>query len=125
MKKGIQYFKKKTYSKNTVFSSLDLLKWVLINLQVGKHTLNNVLFHILDGNKRRHQLRKKIAAEKRALEDAITKRNAVMEETDKLPPPNELLAEENYSWPWECKYIRHVYNCLHILFAYLNSNKRI
>ncbi len=66
------------------------------------------MFHILDGNKRRHQLRKKIAAEKRALEDAITKRNAVMGETDQLPPPNELLAEENYSWPWECKYIRHV-----------------
>ncbi|MEQ2160158.1 hypothetical protein GOODEAATRI_030609 [Goodea atripinnis] len=22
--------------------------------------------------------------------------------TDKLPLPNELLAEENYSWPWEC-----------------------
>ncbi|MED6278377.1 hypothetical protein CHARACLAT_023240 [Characodon lateralis] len=22
--------------------------------------------------------------------------------SDKLPLPNELLAEENYSWPWEC-----------------------
>ncbi|MEQ2180284.1 hypothetical protein GOODEAATRI_034376, partial [Goodea atripinnis] len=49
-----------------------------------------------DGNKGRHQLRKKIAAEKRALEDAITKHNAVMGGTDKLPLPNELLAEENY-----------------------------
>ena len=117
------YFKK-TYCKNIVYSSLDSLKWVLINLQVGKHSLI-FLFHIVDGNKRRHQLRKKIAAEKKALEDAITKRNAVMGETDKLPPPNELLAEENYSWPWECKYIRHVYSCLHILLAYLNSHKRI
>ncbi|MEY6150786.1 hypothetical protein WJE43_25215, partial [Salmonella enterica subsp. enterica serovar Corvallis] len=44
------------------------------------------------GNKRRHQLRKKIAAEKRALEDAITKHYAVMGGTDKLPLPNELLA---------------------------------
>ncbi|XP_029916449.1 uncharacterized protein LOC115365531 [Myripristis murdjan] len=60
------------------------------------------LYRKADGNKRRHQLRKKIAAEKRALEDAITKHNAVLGETDKLPPPNELLAEENYSWPWEC-----------------------
>lgn len=92
---------------------------------MGKHTLNNFSFHILDGNKRRHQLRKKTDAEKRALEDAITKRNAVMGEADKLPPPNELLAEENYSWPWECKYIRHVYNYLHILFAYLNSTKMV
>ncbi|XP_041841216.1 uncharacterized protein LOC121639787 [Melanotaenia boesemani] len=60
------------------------------------------LYHQTDGNKRRHQLRKKIAEEKRALEDAITKRNAAMGETDKVPLPNELLAEENYSWPWEC-----------------------
>ena len=65
----------------------------------------NILFHILDGNKRRHQLRKKIVVEKKALEDAITKHNAAVEEADKLPPPNELLANDNYSWQWECKYL--------------------
>ncbi|KAK5619977.1 hypothetical protein CRENBAI_003934 [Crenichthys baileyi] len=58
------------------------------------------LYRQPDGIKWRHQLRKKIAAVKRALEDAVTKHNAVMGGTDKLPPPNELLAEENYSWPW-------------------------
>ncbi|XP_034556273.1 uncharacterized protein LOC117824805 isoform X2 [Notolabrus celidotus] len=60
------------------------------------------LYRQSDGNKRRHQLRKRIAAEKKALEDAISKRNAVVGEADKLPPPSELLAEDNYSWPWEC-----------------------
>ncbi|MEQ2223653.1 hypothetical protein ILYODFUR_038805, partial [Ilyodon furcidens] len=45
-----------------------------------------------DGNKRRHQLRKKIAAEKRALEDAITKHNAVMGElTNSLFPTSSWL----------------------------------
>ncbi|KAI4827077.1 hypothetical protein KUCAC02_030503 [Chaenocephalus aceratus] len=53
-------------------------------------------------NKRRHKLRKKIVEEKKALEDAITEHNAVAGEADKLPPPNELLAEDNYSWKWEC-----------------------
>ncbi|KAM8822281.1 uncharacterized protein ACB058_021519 [Synchiropus picturatus] len=47
-------------------------------------------------------LEKKISVEKRSLEDAITKYNAVVPETGKLPSPNELLAEENYSWPWKC-----------------------
>ncbi|XP_053710380.1 uncharacterized protein LOC128763070 [Synchiropus splendidus] len=60
------------------------------------------LYRQADGNKRRHLLRKKISMEKRSLEDAITKYNAVVPETGKLPSPNELLAEENYSWPWEC-----------------------
>ncbi|KAK5913278.1 hypothetical protein CgunFtcFv8_007823 [Champsocephalus gunnari] len=54
------------------------------------------------GNERRHKLRKKIVEEKKALEDAITEHNAVAGEADKLPPPNELLAEDNYSWKWEC-----------------------
>ncbi|KAI9514553.1 hypothetical protein NQZ68_032194 [Dissostichus eleginoides] len=44
----------------------------------------------------------KIAEEKKALEDAITKHNAVVGEPEKLPPPDELLAEDNYSWQWEC-----------------------
>ncbi|XP_028440127.1 uncharacterized protein LOC114559580 isoform X2 [Perca flavescens] len=54
------------------------------------------------GNKRRHQLRRKIAVEKKALEVAINDHNATMGEVEKLPPPNELLAVDNYSWPWEC-----------------------
>ncbi|CAM4714890.1 unnamed protein product [Leuciscus chuanchicus] len=56
------------------------------------------------GNKRRHQLRRKIAVEKKALEVAISDHNATVGEVEKLPPPNELLAVDNYSWPWECKY---------------------
>ncbi|XP_035006830.1 uncharacterized protein LOC118103835 [Hippoglossus stenolepis] len=60
------------------------------------------LYRQSDGNKRRHQLRKKIVVEKKALEDAIIKHNAAVEEADKLPPPNELLANDNYSWQWEC-----------------------
>ncbi|KAE8293445.1 hypothetical protein D5F01_LYC08557 [Larimichthys crocea] len=56
------------------------------------------------GNKRRHQLRRKIAVEKKALEVAISEHNAAVGEVEKLPPPNELLAVDNYSWPWECKY---------------------
>ncbi|KAK1904108.1 Glycerol metabolism operon regulatory protein [Dissostichus eleginoides] len=43
-----------------------------------------------------------IAEEKKASEDAITEHNAVVGEADKLPPSNELLAEDNYSWKWEC-----------------------
>ncbi|KAG7499900.1 hypothetical protein JOB18_002397 [Solea senegalensis] len=54
------------------------------------------------GNKRRHQLRKKIALEKKALEVAINDHNTTVGEVGKLPPPNELLAVDNYSWPWEC-----------------------
>ncbi|KAE8287596.1 hypothetical protein D5F01_LYC13644 [Larimichthys crocea] len=54
------------------------------------------------GNKRRHQLRRKIAVEKKALEVAISEHNAAVGEVEKLPPPNELLAVDNYSWPWEC-----------------------
>ncbi|KAF3851721.1 hypothetical protein F7725_013493 [Dissostichus mawsoni] len=60
------------------------------------------LYRQSGGNKRRHKLRKKIVEEKKALEDAITEHNAVVGEADKLPPPNELLAEDNYSWKWEC-----------------------
>ncbi|KAI9524963.1 hypothetical protein NQZ68_012473 [Dissostichus eleginoides] len=60
------------------------------------------LYRQSGGNKRRHKLRKKIAEEKKALEDAITEHTAVVGEADKLPPPNELLAEDNYSWKWEC-----------------------
>ncbi|CAB1459566.1 unnamed protein product [Pleuronectes platessa] len=60
------------------------------------------LYRQSDGNKRRHQLRKTIVVEKKSLEDAIIKHNATVEETDKLPPPNELLADDNYSWQWEC-----------------------
>nr|XP_033952606.1 uncharacterized protein LOC117456868 [Pseudochaenichthys georgianus] len=60
------------------------------------------LYRQSGGNKRRHKLRKKIVEEKKALEDAITEHNAVAGEADKLPPPNELLAEDNYSWKWEC-----------------------
>ncbi|KAF6715261.1 hypothetical protein FQA47_005410 [Oryzias melastigma] len=63
------------------------------------------LYRKADGNKRRHQLRKKIAAEKRALEDAITKWNSDSFEINKLPSSDAILAEENYSWPWACKYI--------------------
>ena len=71
-----------------------------------------MLFQILaGGNKRRHKLRKKIVEEKKALEDAITEHNAVVGEEDKLPPPNELLAEDNYSWKWECKQ-NHVYKLI-------------
>lgn len=53
-------------------------------------------------NKRRHQLSRKIAVEKKALEVAINDHNATVGEVEKLPPPNELLAVDNYSWPWEC-----------------------
>ncbi|KAI4801695.1 hypothetical protein KUCAC02_019573 [Chaenocephalus aceratus] len=60
------------------------------------------LYRQSGGNKRRHKLRKKIVEEKKALEDAITEHNAVAGEADKLPPPNKLLAEDNYSWKWEC-----------------------
>ncbi|KAI4824359.1 hypothetical protein KUCAC02_012877 [Chaenocephalus aceratus] len=60
------------------------------------------LYRQSGGNKRRHKLRKKIVEEKKALEDAITEHNAVAGEADKLPPPNELLAEDNYYWKWEC-----------------------
>lgn len=66
------------------------------NLLICKCTLNFV-FHILDSNKRRHQLRKKIAVEKKAFEDAITRHNAVVGEAEKLPPPNDILAEDNYT----------------------------
>ncbi|KAL3057800.1 hypothetical protein OYC64_008117 [Pagothenia borchgrevinki] len=59
------------------------------------------LYRQSGGNKRRHKLRKKIVEEKKALEDAITEHNAVAGEADKLLPPNELLAEDNYSWKWE------------------------
>ncbi|KAE8278138.1 hypothetical protein D5F01_LYC23778 [Larimichthys crocea] len=54
------------------------------------------------GNKQRHQLRRKIAVEKKALEVAINEHNAAVGGVEKLPPPNELLAVDNYSWPWEC-----------------------
>ncbi|XP_023816114.1 uncharacterized protein LOC111948256 isoform X1 [Oryzias latipes] len=60
------------------------------------------LYRKADGNKRRHLLRKKIATEKRALDDAITKRNTDLSETEKLPSSDVLLAHENYFWPWEC-----------------------
>ncbi|CAM4587224.1 unnamed protein product [Leuciscus chuanchicus] len=60
------------------------------------------LYRQSGGNKRRHQLRKKIAVEKKALEVAINDHNASVGEVEKLPPPNELLAVDNYSWPWEC-----------------------
>lgn len=59
------------------------------------------MFHGLDGNKRRHQLSKRIAAEKKALEDAITEYNAIVREADRLPPPNQLIADDDYSWQWE------------------------
>ncbi|KAK1875419.1 Serine/threonine-protein kinase Nek5, partial [Dissostichus eleginoides] len=65
------------------------------------------LYRQSGGNKRRHKLRKKIVEEKKALEDAITEHNAVVGEADKLPPPNELLAEDNYSWKWECHVKQH------------------
>lgn len=64
---------------------------------------NHSLFHPTVGSKRRHQLRKKIAAEKEALDDVIAKYNTVVGDADKLPPPDELLVEDNFSWPWECK----------------------
>ncbi|KAM4530957.1 uncharacterized protein PAE49_023263 isoform 3-T4 [Odontesthes bonariensis] len=54
------------------------------------------------GSKRRHILRKKIAAEKKALDDAIVDYNTVVGDADKLPPPDEFLVEDNFSWPWEC-----------------------
>ncbi|XP_058494830.1 uncharacterized protein LOC131465891 [Solea solea] len=60
------------------------------------------LYRQSGGNKRRHQLRKKIALEKKALEVAINDHNTTVGEVGKLPPPNELLAVDNYSWPWEC-----------------------
>ncbi|KAK7128352.1 hypothetical protein R3I94_016807 [Phoxinus phoxinus] len=60
------------------------------------------LYRQSGGNKRRHQLRKKIAVEKKALEVAINDHNATVGEVEKLPPSNELLAVDNYSWPWEC-----------------------
>lgn len=60
------------------------------------------LYRQSGGNKRRHQLRKKIAVEKKALEVAINDHNSTVGDTEKLPPPNELLAVDNYSWPWEC-----------------------
>lgn len=62
------------------------------------------VFLTVGGNKRRHQLRQKIAVEKKALEVAINDHNAAVGEVERLPPPNELLAVDNYSWPWECKY---------------------
>ncbi|ROI26658.1 hypothetical protein DPX16_21601 [Anabarilius grahami] len=40
------------------------------------------------GNKRRHQLRRKIAVEKKALEVAINDHNATVGEAEKLPSPN-------------------------------------
>lgn len=36
------------------------------------------------------------------MEVAINDHNATVGEVEKLPPPNELLAVDNYSWPWEC-----------------------
>jgi len=51
------------------------------------------LFHPSVGSKRRHQFRKKIAAEKKALDDAIAEYNTVVGDADKLPPPDELLVE--------------------------------
>ncbi|XP_058625548.1 uncharacterized protein LOC131536554 [Onychostoma macrolepis] len=60
------------------------------------------LYRQSGGNKRRHQLRRKIAVEKKALEVAINDHNATVGEVEKLPPPNELLDVDNYSWPWEC-----------------------
>ncbi|KAF4101009.1 hypothetical protein G5714_019205 [Onychostoma macrolepis] len=55
------------------------------------------LYRQSGGNKRRHQLRRKIAVEKKALEVAINDHNATVGEVEKLPPPNELLAVDNYS----------------------------
>ncbi|XP_032365742.1 uncharacterized protein LOC116683353 [Etheostoma spectabile] len=60
------------------------------------------LYRQSGGNKQRHQLRRKIVVEKKALEVAINDHNATVGEDEKLPPPNELLAMDNYSWPWEC-----------------------
>ncbi|KAL1261585.1 hypothetical protein QQF64_006850, partial [Cirrhinus molitorella] len=60
------------------------------------------LYRQSGGNKQRHRLRRKIAVEKKALEVAINDHNATVGEDEKLPPPNELLAVDNYSWPWEC-----------------------
>ncbi|XP_062414077.1 uncharacterized protein LOC134122785 isoform X1 [Pungitius pungitius] len=54
------------------------------------------------GSKQRHKLRKKIAAEKIALDEAIADYNTVVGDADKLPPPDELLVKENFSWPWQC-----------------------
>ncbi|TKS88108.1 hypothetical protein D9C73_022232 [Collichthys lucidus] len=60
------------------------------------------LYRQSGGNKQRHQLRRKIAVEKKALEVAINEHNAAVGEVEKLFPPNELMAVDNYSWPWEC-----------------------
>jgi len=43
------------------------------------------VFLIVGGNKRRHQLRKKIAVEKKALEVAINDYNATVGEVGKTP----------------------------------------
>ncbi|TKS91147.1 hypothetical protein D9C73_025281 [Collichthys lucidus] len=71
---------------------------------VQQHEGGKFSYHEKGGNKQRHQLRRKIAVEKKALEVAINEHNAAVGEVEKLPPPNELLAVDNYSWPWECKY---------------------
>ena len=76
--------------------------WCFCVVMVWVHT--HFVFVIVGGNKRRHQLRRKIAVEKKALEVAINDHNVTVGEAEKLPPPNELLTVDNYSWPWECKY---------------------
>lgn len=72
-------------------------------------------FLFVGGNKRRHQLRKKIVTEKKALEVAIKDFNSMVGEGEKLPSPNEILAVDNFPWPWECKYFLWnalITNCL-------------
>ncbi|TKS92484.1 hypothetical protein D9C73_025314 [Collichthys lucidus] len=92
------------YSKTQYISATiqNDLQRTIEGLYLGIKQRKFQLYRQSGGNKQRHQLRRKIAVEKKALEVAINEHNAAVREVEKLPPPNELLAVDNYSWPWEC-----------------------
>lgn len=60
------------------------LLWCFCAVIVLVHT--HFVFLIVGGNMRRHQLRRKIAVKRKALEVAINGHNATVGDVEKLPP---------------------------------------
>ncbi|XP_073725812.1 uncharacterized protein [Misgurnus anguillicaudatus] len=60
----------------------------------------NNLYHKTDSNKRRHKMRRRMNEDKSTLAAAIKDFNE--QSTHQLPSVDELLAADNFQWPWEC-----------------------
>lgn len=55
---------------------------------------------LLDSNKRRHKIRRKINEDKSTLAAAIEDFNE--QSVHQLPSVDELLTADHFQWPWEC-----------------------